>query len=67
SLKMKQRQFKSTAKTFASVPPDAIHRMLERVVQGDLSSAYDDDERRVLKLMQDVRVINKHIPGSSAA
>lgn len=32
-----------------------------------MNTAYDDEERRVLQLMQEVRVINKHVPGLSAA
>jgi len=37
------------------------------VIQGDLKTAYDDEERQVLWLMQEVQVINKSVPGSSAA
>lgn len=67
SLKTKRRNFSSVANTFATASPDVIHRVLERVVRGDFKTAYDDEERRVLKLMQEVRVINSHVPGSSAA
>jgi len=52
---------------FATLGPDVIHRILERVIRGDLKSAYDDAEQWALRLMQEVRVISKHVPGSSVA
>ena len=55
------------ANSFNLVSPDTIHQVSERVIRGDLTTAYDDEERRVLKIMQEVRVINKHVPGSSSA
>jgi hypothetical protein len=54
---MKQKKFTSVANSFASASPDAIHRVLERVIRGDLKTAYDNEECQVLRLMQEVRVI----------
>ena len=39
---------------FITTSPDAIHQVLERVIQGDLKTAYNDEECQVLRLMQEV-------------
>ncbi|KAF8233578.1 hypothetical protein L208DRAFT_1266036, partial [Tricholoma matsutake] len=42
NLKMKGKKISFAANSFASISPDAIHQVLERVIQGDLNTAYDD-------------------------
>jgi len=67
SLKTKRKNFPSLANMFATVSPDAVHCVLERVIQGDKKTAYNKEEHHILRLMQEVQVISKHVPGSSAA
>ena len=44
-----------------------MHRVTERVAQGDSITANNDDERRVLQLMKDVNVVTGHVKGSLSA
>ncbi|KAI0059117.1 hypothetical protein BV25DRAFT_1770805, partial [Artomyces pyxidatus] len=67
SLKVKRARFSRVAADFASVSLDAIHRVCERVGRGDYATAHDASERRVLQLMNEVKVITSHVPGSAAA
>lgn len=67
SLKVKRGSFASVADMFAAVCLDAIHRVLERVANGDYVTANDRDEKKVLELMKQVNVVSAAVPGSSAA
>ena len=49
------------------ITPQAIKIMMDRTSRGDSNSVFNDDERRVLLLMQDVQVINSHVAGSSSS
>lgn len=67
SLKVKRSNFDSIAADFASVSPEAVHVVSERVSRGDFATANSDEERKVLKLMNEVKVVTSHVPGSSAS
>ena len=67
SLKVKKSNFPAIAADFCSISPRSIHIVSERVAQGDFQTASTDEERKVLKLMKDVKVITSHVPGSSAS
>jgi len=67
SLKVKKSSFTSIAADFASVSPHAIHLVSERVARGDFETASTDEERKVLRLMKEVKIITSHVPGSSAS
>ncbi|RDB20445.1 hypothetical protein Hypma_012444 [Hypsizygus marmoreus] len=67
SIRVKRARFNSVANSLASVSAEAIHIVAERVSRGDLKTANSDEERQVLRLMQEVRVVNSHVPGSSSA
>ncbi|KDQ54421.1 hypothetical protein JAAARDRAFT_88669, partial [Jaapia argillacea MUCL 33604] len=67
SLKVKKSSFDSIAAGFASVSAQAIHCVTERVCRGDTATAHSDEEKRVLALMKEVKLVTSHVPGSSAS
>ena len=67
SLKVKQRNFRSVAHSFASVSPEAVHRVTECVARGDWTSSNSNEERQVLNLMKEVNVVTSNVPGSAAS
>jgi hypothetical protein len=67
SLKVKQRNFDSIARTFANVSQEVVHVVTERVARGDWSTCQSSEERLVMNLMKEVNVVTSHVPGSSAA
>lgn len=67
SLKVRKANFKSIAGDFASVSPNAVHIVSERISRGDFATANNDEERKVLNLMKQVKLVTSHVPGSSAS
>jgi len=67
SLKVKRASFPFIANQFASVSPEAVHCVSERVSRGDSVTCNNEDERKVLRPMKKVQVVTSHIPGSSAS
>ncbi|KAI0077934.1 hypothetical protein K474DRAFT_1568304, partial [Panus rudis PR-1116 ss-1] len=67
SLRVKKSNFDSLASDFATVSAEAIHSVCERINQGDYNTAYNDDERSVLNLMRQVKVITAQVPGSASS
>ena len=65
--KVKRRDFHQTAELFAGISPEDIETVTNRFARGDDQTAYTDSERRVLRLMKEVKLVNRHVPGSSAA
>jgi hypothetical protein len=65
SFKVKGKNFGRVAAQFVIVSPKAIHLVSERIANGDTKTANNAEERRVLKLMQEVNVINAHVEGSA--
>ncbi len=70
SLKVKKSSFDRFATEFEGISSETIHRLCERLAQSngqmDISTA-SAEERRVLRLMKEVNVVNTHVPGSAAA
>lgn len=67
SLKVRKHNFDKVAASFASVSPQAIHVVSERVAKGDYATANNDDEHKVLELMKQVKTVTGNVPGSTAA
>lgn len=67
SLKVKRSKFNSVAADIASVSPETIHIMTERISRGDSVTANNDDERKVLNLMKEVNTVTSHVPASAAS
>ncbi|KAJ7177005.1 hypothetical protein C8R46DRAFT_890107 [Mycena filopes] len=64
-LKADRTSFDFIAAQFGTVSPAAVHLVSERVAKGDTITANSAEERRVLRLMKEVNVINSHVPGSA--
>lgn len=67
SLKVKRRDFPQVASGFATVSQETIHKVTERIARGDTTTADNEDEIKVLKLMRQVKMVSSHVPGSSAS
>lgn len=67
SLKVDKCKFQEAANNFASVSPGAVHVVSERVSRGDFSTAKNEEERKVLSLMKQVKLVTSHVQGSSAS
>ncbi|KAJ6525416.1 hypothetical protein B0H19DRAFT_962420, partial [Mycena capillaripes] len=65
SMKVKRSNFDHVAAQFATVSPEAVHIVSERIANGDSQTANNMEERRVLRLMKEVNIINAHVSGSS--
>ena len=66
-LRMKRSKFAATAQMYEMITPETIRRMIDRSHKDDIDIVYDDDDRRILRLMQDIRVITSQVPGSSSS
>ena len=70
SIKVKRSSFDYFAREFHGISAEAIHRICDRLSQSNDHTAFKcttAEERRILRLMKEVNVINSHVPGSSAA
>ena len=67
SLKVKKTNFNSIAASFASISPETVHIVTERVSQGDSVTANNNEERKVLKLMKEINIVTGNVPGSSSS
>ena len=67
SLKTKRQDFDSVAASFGSVSSEAVHLVAERVARGDTQTCNSDEERKVLRLMKEVRAITSSVPGSASS
>ena len=67
SLKVRKSRFAAVAADYASVSDDAVARVCARIAGTRRIQAEDDEERRVLKLMNDVQLVTRQVPGSSGA
>ena len=63
SLKTRKDNFAAFAEQFATLSPETIHLMSERVSRGDYT-AKSQEERNVLKLMREVNAVTSYVPGS---
>lgn len=66
-LRVDSSQFERVAADLADLPFEAVHAVAERVSRGDATTATDEDEKRVLRLMKEVRGVTSTVPGSSQA
>lgn len=66
-LTVKRKSFPSVASRFASVSENAIHIVQERMSRRDYKTAYSEEEKRVLTLMNEVRAVTSHIAASSSS
>ncbi|KAJ6559570.1 hypothetical protein B0H19DRAFT_864039, partial [Mycena capillaripes] len=67
SLKVKKMNFASIAFQFASVSPEVVQRVSERVANGSSAAPKDAEEQKVLNLLKQVNAVASSVQGSSAA
>ena len=67
SLKVKKKNFDKIASDFASVSPETIHIVTERISHGDSVTANNENERKVLNLMKQVNAVTSNVPASSSS
>ncbi|KAJ7650272.1 hypothetical protein FB45DRAFT_730549 [Roridomyces roridus] len=67
SLKVKKVNFASVAAQFASVSPEVVQRVSERVAGGNSTAPKDAEELKVFNLLRQVNAVASSVPGSSAA
>lgn len=67
SLKVKRVNFASVAAQFASLSPEVVQRVSERVSNGHPPAPENEEERKVLNLLKQVNAVASNVPGSSAA
>jgi hypothetical protein len=66
-LKVKRSNFAYVASQFASVSPEVVQQVSERVANGESPVPKNDAERKVLNLLKQVNGVASSVPGSSAA
>ncbi|KAF8067829.1 hypothetical protein FPV67DRAFT_1416073, partial [Lyophyllum atratum] len=66
-LKVKRSSFSNIAHTFQQISSESLHTLVERFARGDNTTAFSEQEHRVLKLMKEVNIITSHVAGSSAS
>jgi uncharacterized protein DUF6570/helitron helicase-like protein len=68
-LQMKRVGFPAAAQNYDTISSEIIARVTERMSNEQFTTnfSYNEDERHVQQLMQDLRLINSHVPGSSSA
>lgn len=67
SLKIKRARFRGFAQELANVSEDAVARVCARIAEKVPLSGLDAEERKVLKLMDEVQLVSRNVPGTSAA
>ncbi|KAH9853906.1 hypothetical protein C2E23DRAFT_689455, partial [Lenzites betulinus] len=67
SLKVKREHFRSFADCFASVSDDAVARVCARVAETGIIRGETPEENHVVQLMKEVQLVNRSVPGTSAA
>ena len=67
SLKVRKSSFATVAADYATLPPDVVSRVCARVGAGVHVRAETEEERRVLRLMDDMQLVTRNVPGSTGA
>ncbi|KAF7314095.1 ATP-dependent DNA helicase [Mycena chlorophos] len=67
SLKVKRSNFDAVASQFATVSPQVVKTISERVANGESPAPKNPEEQKVLTLLKQVNAVVTSVPGSSAA
>lgn len=67
SLKVRKASFSRFARDFSSVSSAAIGEVLAQVESGERVVGQTDEQRRAIRLMKEVNLVNAKVPGSSAS
>lgn len=66
-FKVNAPRFQKVAERIATVSMEAIQAVTDRIYHGGSASASNEDERVVLQLMNEVRMVTRQVSGSAAA
>ncbi|KAF5341970.1 hypothetical protein D9611_001217 [Ephemerocybe angulata] len=66
SLKVKRSNFKKVAASFASVSPEVLQSVSEKIGKGTYSF-HTPEERQALDLMKEVKLVTSNVPASSSS
>ena len=64
SFKVRRDTFEQLASSFADVDTVTVHVVAEREARGDKVTAHNNEEKKVLKLMNEIRLLTAHVEGS---
>lgn len=67
SLKIKRESYRKVSAELATVSADAILRVCQKLEETSANRTFDDEERRVLKLMREVNFVSRNVPASASA
>ena len=66
-LRMKHSTFTSAAEMYDTITSDSIEHLADRIQTDNFNGPWIESDRKIYRLMQDVRAINSYIPGSSSS
>lgn len=66
SLKVRKASFRRVADELSSISPEAMASVCQKLEAGNTAS-YTAEEKKIFKLMDEVKFVSTQIPGSSAA
>ena len=66
-LRMKRSTFASAAEMYDTITSDSIERLADRIRTDNFNGPWNESDRKIHRLMQDVRAINSYVPGSSSS
>ena len=66
-LQTKKANFARTAQIYDTISSDSINHVVEHISKGQQDAPLNDADKHVYRLMQDVRLINSQVPGSSSS
>ncbi|KAL0562930.1 hypothetical protein V5O48_019148 [Marasmius crinis-equi] len=67
SMMITRGSFAKHAESFVDVDPVTVHIVAERIARSDSVTALNEQEAKVLKLMQEVKVVTSAVQGSAAS
>lgn len=66
-LRVKTTSFRSVVSSFSSLDPNCIQVICDRILSGKDPKPTNYAEREVVKLMNSVKLVTRHVPGSAAS
>ncbi|KDQ16319.1 hypothetical protein BOTBODRAFT_107066, partial [Botryobasidium botryosum FD-172 SS1] len=66
-LKVARSNFNDTADTLLTVSSTVLHDVAEKLKKGGHVDMSSEEERKACKLMNEVKLVTSHVPGSAAA
>ncbi|TFK87004.1 hypothetical protein K466DRAFT_491708, partial [Polyporus arcularius HHB13444] len=67
SLKINRKRFRGFTEELGSVSEDAVARVCAKIAANSPLKGLDPEEKKVVKLMDEVQLVSRNVPGTSAA